>query len=418
MPPIGAWMDAGALTHDPIGRSNRVRFGSAHMARSLGWSTIDMILAWHLHTVVGLSGESVSVLLFVFLVIGSATNLFVGCLLTWLDADGRDYVRLQLLGSIAAATLLVAQFLVMDTWWVVVVGIAFRVAYAVQDVPQNALGSLLPSDAGDAKIYARLHVILSSAARLVAIGGHLLLLQADGSISRAVALVGIAALVIASAGGLCGVRFPVRAEAIARRPMVRAGIPVGAPQLLFGFSLAAMLLPTVNRLLIFSPGAQDQPHLGAWMLAAFYTGSMAGPLVQARATSILGERDAVLASVGAAVVSGAMVIVPTIPILRELGAVVHGLALSVIGVRLWATAAAIAMRDAESGRNRDGLIFGAVIVTTQLSMAFGALLLGPLIDTYEAGDRGAGIVALFLTGVGGLLIAGLEVRQKRAPALA
>jgi hypothetical protein len=368
--------------------SNRLRFALVHAARSLGWSSVDLMLAWHLHVVVGFSGPSVSYLLFACLAVGSSTSFAVGWLLSKHRATGRTYVRLQLVGAMASGTLLAAQFLSMNQLWAVVISIAFRIAYSVQDVPQNALASMLPEDGDDSKVYARLHMTLSSAARLVVIGAHLLFLE-NGAIDRHVAITVMAVAMSASAFGLLGARFP------------------------HGFGFAGALLPALSRMLIFSPDASSQIGFGSWMLAAFYVGSIAGPTVHARLAAVMDEHQACAIWTVAAMIGGAIMILPIGPVFREVSAAVHGLALNAIGVRLWARAAHVAREEAGGG-----FVFGAVIPTLHVSSALGALLMGPLIEPYENGSALAAVSALTMTSLGAMLILLLDVRRRRALAWA
>ncbi len=401
----------------PYGMGNHGRFAAAHAARSLGWATTDLLLAWHLHSVVGFAGATVSLLLAVFLSTGALANLGVGFLLTVRRASSADYVRLQLVGAVATAILLAAQFLVIDPVAVIVVGVAFRIAYAVQDVPQNALGSLLPRDNGDAKRYARLRVTLSGVMRVAAISVHLLLSRsaADG-----IALAVIGGLIVASALGLRELRFPaasrIRSAVIEREP----SWPSGLPKLLSGFIAAAALLPTLSRLLIFAPTiAGEMPQAGGWMLAAFCVGSVAGPFLHYRLSVAFGERIALLSGIIVVLASALVVTIGGAVPVRALGAAMHGIGLGAVGVHLWTSAARVAMDDAASGPRRDGLVASAVILTTHVSMAVGALFLAPLIDAYEAGDPAAALAAFVVVTVGGVVLALTELPlRRRAPPVA
>lgn len=366
---------------------------------------VDLLLAWHLHRVIGQSAWTVSILMTVFLATGALANLTIGYVLTARNAAASSYVRLQMVGAGAAAVALAGQFLARDIVVVTLVGILFRIAYAMQDVPQNALGSLLPTDDRDAVRYARLRVMLSGAMRVVAILLHLMLLQIDRRIADAIAFAGIGALGFASAVALQGLTFPVRPVRRAAAAPAAPPCPRGLPRLLLGFAIAGALLPTLNRLLIFSPGIEGRvPHFGSWMLAAFCLGSIAGPEVHGRLARGRGEAAPLLAGVAIAIGSAALATFVTSLSLRGVAIMLHGIGLSVIGVHLWASAARIAMRDGAIGQRRDALVASAVILTSHVSMAVGALFLAPLIDAYEAGDPGAALAALLLVCGGGLAI--------------
>ena len=119
-------------------RSNLRRFGAAHAARSLGWAVVDLLFAWHLHMNVGLTGVETGWWLFLLLGIGGVATLLAGFMLSRWAADGYMVIRIQVPATIAAAILMCVQFQVADTCLVIAAGVAFRIAYAVQDVAEHA----------------------------------------------------------------------------------------------------------------------------------------------------------------------------------------------------------------------------------------------------------------------------------------
>ena len=400
-------------------RGNQARFASAHAARSFGWAMTDLLLAWHLHVVVGFSGVAVSVLLTILLSIGALANFCVGYLLTALHATAQVYVRFQLAGSIATAILLAAQFLMQDSLTVPIVAIAFRIAFAIQDVPQSALGSLLPVGNDEAKRYAQIRVTLSGVTRVLAILMHLLMLGVGWRMADIALFVVIGVLNVASALDLRGLRFPgpLKPPSILRD--APRSWPEGLQCLLMAFSVSAAVLPTISRLLIFTPQTSaDVGWVGSWMLVAFCCGSVFGPLLQRRLADVLGDSDALVTGLLIVMASAvALTFADGLPV-RVVATLAHGAGLSIIGVHLWATAARIAMDDAACGPRRDGLVVGWVILTTHLSMAFGSLLLAPLIDGYEADDPAVALSALMLVGGGAAVVAKLLVRQRTVPVTA
>ena len=83
-----------------IDYDNQTRFGAAHLARSFGWAMTDLLLAWQLRAVVGLSGPATSVLMTAVLLIGALANIAVGYGLTASHILASSYLRLQLLGAV------------------------------------------------------------------------------------------------------------------------------------------------------------------------------------------------------------------------------------------------------------------------------------------------------------------------------
>ena len=394
--------------------SNLRRFGAAHGARSLGWSVVDVLLVWHLHAKVGLTGAETGRVLFAFLALGGTVTFLVGLAFSRYRATGRTVVRVQLPAAIMAAVLLWVQFRVEDASAVIAAGVVFRIAYAVQDVAQNMLASLLPADAADVRRYARLRVTLSAVTRCCVVAGFALTAATGMNVMLAV----IALAMAASALSLRALVFPPRPDVAPVSRWDGPVMPPGLPRLLLGWVIAATLLPTLNRLLVFAPAIEGLPRSGAWLLGGFCLGSVIGPMLRNTV-----DRSMLLAMV---VASGMLMVLP-MPIAmngawdgtwRVAGALVHGIAVSVIGVNLWSTTSRIAIAEAQRGRSSDGMVFGSVILTIHLASAAGMLVLGPLIEGFEAGRQGVGVAALSLTVVGALLLAGIGISGRTAPAAA
>lgn len=391
--------------------SNRLRYALAHATRSVAWSAVDLLLAWHLHVVVGLSGVATSTLLFVFLLTGSICSLAVGYWLSGSHAKAGVYVRLQLGASVAAAVLLACQFVASDVIAVLVTGLGFRIAFSIQDVTQTCLASLLPSDDTDTDAYARLHVVLSSAARLIILAMHVLLSRLDSVLARGIVICGMSVMTVIGALGLRSVHFPETRPSPSTFSWRTNRSGVG--RLLLAFALSTIFMPTVTRLLLFLPMVPGQRDFASGMVAAYYIGSMAGPIVHGRLGVIRPNRNSAPLCAFIAVASGAAMLFPLPPFLREVAAVLHGVALSMLVVGLWAGAAFAARRDAS-----DGFVFGSVAFTMHIASALGALAIGPLIEGIEAGSERAASGALALTTLGAVAIAVLVPMRTAAPASA
>lgn len=376
--------------------SNRARFGAAHAARSLGWAAVDMLLAWHLHVRVGLTGTQTGWLSCLFLLIGGVATALAGHTLSRWQASGAFVVRIQWPATCLTAILLWAQFAVHGAAAAIVAGLAFRLTYAVQDVAQNMLAAMLPRDDTDARGYARLRVTLSALTRCAIVAGFAAATVTGDGMSPLLALVG--ALMIASAVALRGVTFPSRATPRPARPHDRA-IPAALAMLLLRWAMVGTLLPAITRLLIFT-----RPHDGGWasgavLLGGYCLGTTLGPALRGAL-----PRSFVVAIV---VASGALLILPlgVAPGVRIVAAMLHGVGVSIINVRLWSATSRLAMDEARGGYRREGVIFGTVILTLHLSTAVSMAMLGPLIERLEAGQYQAALVSLLLTTIGTLAIA-------------
>lgn len=390
---------------------NRVRYAFAHGTRSIAWSTVDLLLAWHLHVVLDLSGVEASALVFAFLVIGALAGLAAGYWLSHSRARAKSYVRLQLISGIAASTLLAFQFLAVSTIVAVVAGVLFRVAFAIQEVTQNALASLLPRDDEETKTYARIHVVLSSAARLIVLVAHILALSFQDFVSRVAIIVGMAVLTMIGTFGLSGVQFPDTRPSPSS--FSRHAFHGRLGRLLLAFAISTIMMPTLTRLLIFLPGLPGATNLASWMVGSYYIGSMSGPLLHARLMSSRYARFVAPLCVAVAGVSATIVLFPFPASVRGASAVAHGIALSMLVVGLWSDAAIAARKDGS-----DGLVFGSVTFTMSIASAIGALLMGPLIERIEAHDWTAIMAAIMLTTVGAWSIFVLRPTRTTASASA
>lgn len=393
--------------------SNRHRFGAAHLARSLAWSFVDLLFAWHLHATVGLTGVQTGWVLCGFLAVGGGATFVAGVAFSRARAAGAAVVRIQLAATIATVVLLLIQFSVERLPAIIAAGLMFRIAYAVQDVSQNMLASMLPTGEEDVSRYARLRVILSAISRCVVTGGYGFV---SGRLTMLLLMIGAA--MIASSVALRQLTFPDRRPNIPASAGIAHIVPMHLPLLLCAWATAASIIPTVGRLLIFAPAIDGLPGVGggsgAWLLGVFCIGSILGPM---RRTPI--DRMSLLAVVAA---SGMAM---TMPMATEwanpsrlAGAFFHGWATSIIGVRLWAATSHIAIEDARSGRSSDGIVFGSVILTLHLGSAAGMLILGPLIEEFEAGRSGAAIIAMACTTAGAAVIAALGFSETRTHAAA
>lgn len=361
--------------------------------------------------VVGLSGYYVSVLLFGLQLMGSASGFAVGWWLSSSRASASDYVRLQLFAAIGSAGLLALQFLLVTPAAVILSAFAFRAAFAAQEVPQNALALLLPKDENEAGLYARIHVVLSSIARLVVISAHALPLSFDTAAVRMGTFACVSALTMVSAFILLGVRFP--SNRVPPSGFSWGRVRPDLLAILAAFALSTMMMPTLTRLLIFLPNISGHDNFASLMVAAYFLGSATGPILHARLTDRISGRNLSLLSALTAIGSGFMVIAPLSPMIREAAAFAHGIALSMIVVRLWAAAAIAARRDAS-----DGLVSGAIALTMHVSGAIGALLLGPLMEPFENGGDWATLAAVLLMSIGVVSVAAIGIRQRTTSAWA
>jgi Na+/melibiose symporter-like transporter len=368
--------------------------------------------------VVGLTATATAQTLFAYFTVGALANLLVGFILARSHATMPVLLRLQFLGSLGTAASLIAQFAQTGAEGVIVSGLVFRVMYAIQDVPQNALASLLPADDVDTQRYSRLRVVLSGSARMAITLGNALVVGGltGGSSTTTMSALGLTGSALVASGYWLTSATPSAYCARSKGPTDAAGPPAGLGQLLAAFAVAAIFLPLISRLIVFWPTSAGHAPLGAWLLAWYCIGSVAGPSLQLRLDRKFGDSTVDVATV--ALICTSSLSLAVFPSTAIPATFVHGVAVSALSVRLWTAASRVAQADAaEHGARRDSLVFGAVIFCMQLSGGLGALLLGPLLEGYKTASWPHVAAATAITSASAPVIAWL-VKRGRVPAAA
>ncbi len=148
-------------------------YGVAHFGKSLFWYASEILFAFFLTEVAGLSGRHMGFALAIGLTLSAVFDPVVGLLAGKALADAKRSIRLQLVGSFLSAAALLA---LLSTPWVTVearlayaitTGVGFRLAYAFYDLPQNALISLATQDPKARTRVTSLRVVFSALAAFV-----------------------------------------------------------------------------------------------------------------------------------------------------------------------------------------------------------------------------------------------------------
>lgn len=129
----------------------RSAYGAGHFAKSLAWTFTDLLLAYYANVRLGLSAAETGLLLFFSMAYGAVLDIGVAFLLRRAEGSRRRILLIQFAAGLATATTLIIVFspvhgaLPPFAYLIVALGL-LRTAYAVYDVAQNALVSLLPSE--------------------------------------------------------------------------------------------------------------------------------------------------------------------------------------------------------------------------------------------------------------------------------
>lgn len=145
-------------------------YGVAHFGKSLFWYASEILFAYFLTEVAGLSGRHMGLALAIGLMLSALFDPVVGLVARKTLADAKRSIRLQLVGALLSAATLLA--LLITPWvttdarlaYAISTGIAFRFAYALYDLPQNALISLATIDADARTRVTSMRVIFSGLA--------------------------------------------------------------------------------------------------------------------------------------------------------------------------------------------------------------------------------------------------------------
>ena len=173
------------------------RYGLAHFGKSLFWYTSELLFAYYLSEVCQLPARAMGLVLAIGYLAGAAADLWVGLAFADRLTSAAGAARLQGFGAAASAVALTLLFAgaglspSVRLPYVLVVGLGFRIAYAVYDLPQNALLTL-GTDGFDQRVrYSSLRLFFSGAASLLVAASTGPLLSAvipAGPLSRYLAL--------------------------------------------------------------------------------------------------------------------------------------------------------------------------------------------------------------------------------------
>ena len=160
----------------PLGRADGWRdtsvYGLAHFGKSLFWYGGEILFAYFLTDIAHLSPSAMGVTLVSGFVLSAALDLLIGVRFGGRMADPCAAGRLQLIGAafsgVALLAFFAAPFLPPDLRLLhaLLAGVAFRLAYAVYDVPQNALIALAGAHSHARTRLATVRIACSGAASL------------------------------------------------------------------------------------------------------------------------------------------------------------------------------------------------------------------------------------------------------------
>lgn len=423
-------------------RTALAAYACAHFGKSLLWYASELLLIYSLTEHAGLGAAAAGLVLALGLLVSAAIGLGAGCSLRRRLREVTGVGRLQWLGLSAAALALLLVFAApllpapQRLGYVLALSLLFRIAYAVCDVAQNTLLSMVhwPWRGHDGASALRLAGSGIAALLVSAMIGAMLARGADGAQFALQAGALLAAVAMACAWRL-------------RCALLRDGVPLAratpetptrtAPtprwraipwQPLLLIAAISLTLPTFTKLAPYVAAyGLLSPGWGSAVLIAYALGSV---LVQPLAARLGRERPPQqrLARLGVALLLSAPLFalaLPAMPQLSLLAAAGIGAIGGSGGQLVWAWHAQLTARRAV---DQHALCFAALVASAQVALAVGIAAIGLLLGTVDyrashcqllrwamaAGPLACGALCLLLA-----LLAGQQsLRQRRHTATA
>lgn len=384
-------------------------YGAGHFAKSLAWTFTDLLLAYYANVRMGLSARETGLLLFISMAYGAGLDIVVAYLLRRAEGSRRRILQIQFVAGLATAAALLVVFNPAPGGPAMFVRLALalgllRTAYAVYDVAQNALVSLLPHDEADAHRYVVWRQTLSAVARLCVAGLAFLVVGRAAPAGREIIVVGVIACLIAlSAGWILRWVGPVKALS-AKPPSVGLATPAGLPRLLLAAAAQAGPLSMTARMVTFVEREGPGDHTGAALLLAFILGTLVGPLAMARLRTEAAAPRLAFGFTGLAIVSSVVFLAdPWSGPLALAACCVHGVGLGGVMTLFWRGMSAVIREHAHrTGERTDMAAFALLTATLKLSGAVFSAGLGVALDGFRAGDPAILLGLGVVTAIGGV----------------
>lgn len=400
----------------------RSAYGAGHFAKSLVWTFTDLLLAYYANVRVGLSAGETGLLLFLSMAYGAVLDPLVAYILRHAEGSRRRILQIQFLaGLLTAAALLVvfAPGLANVSPFVNLLATLglLRTGYAVYDVAQNALVSLLPADEADAHRYVVLRQTLSAVARLCVAALSFLIVDKSAPVGREALLAGaIAMLVVVTASWMLAWAGPPR-SVLGPPTAIGLRLPRGAPRLLLAAAVHSGPFSMTARMLTFVDRSGPGDHTGASLLFAMVLGTLVGPIVIGRLRDETGRLRGVGTFTALGVVAGgAFLVDPRSGVTALIACCAYGVGLGATMTLFWrGMSAAVRDHARETGERTDLAAFAVLTASLKLASAVFGGAVGLALDGFRAGQWTTNLALGALMAVGGVCFAVLMAPVGRRP---
>lgn len=388
-------------------------YGAAHFGKSLFWYSSELLFAFFLTEHAGLPPAQMGLVLVSGFLVSAIIDVSMGLSLQrWLQ-DAPTAGRLQVAGAALSSVALAATFLVVwlpaDARFAAAIGlgIAFRLAFATYDIPQNALMSLATIDRETRLRVASTRIWFSGAATLlVAASVGPMIAQAgsaDGpwfllGFSLAFSVVAILAAAMLAAQLARG-RTVRGAASPSQAPSTSNGWrPSRAFWLLVAVSVVTtMFTPAFAKLeAYFAAFTLQSASWGGTIMIAMALGIVAGqPMWVKLARTRSSARVMTLAAVAQiAGLAGFWFVGAEVPLASAAAAFVFGLGNGGVGTVQWHAFSDLVAREAP----RDaGLAYGLFVGSGKLGLAAGAALIAGALTAGDYRDPASALLITLMT---------------------
>ena len=397
----------------PDGWRSTVVYGLAHLGKSLFWYAGEILFAFYLTEQIGLPAAQMGVVLGLGLIVSAGIDVIIATRFRRTLANARASGRLQFFGSILCALAFLGVFLGFRIpegfgfGYALAAGLAFRVAFAVFDLPQNALMALATSDSASRDRVASTRIWFSGVAILIvalAVGPLVAEPDSPAGAMRFLALalcVGVPAIVGAAAlaRAVSHGDLPEAAESGARLdspPFPR--IPALFWLLIALMVVTSLATPIFSKLEpYFASFVIRSPLWGGVVISAMALGIVLGQPAWAGLCRRHSRAKVMIGAAGAQIV--ALMCFWALPIEAGPGfavtAFVFGIGNGGVGMVLWG---AFSEMVARSATGHEGLFYATFTATAKVTLGVGGLGLGAALALIDyRGGANASIVTLMTT---------------------
>lgn len=402
----------------------RSAYGAGHFAKSLAWTFTDLLLAYYANVHVGLSAHQTGLLLFLSMAYGAGLDPAVAYFLRHAEGSRRRILQIQFVAGVLTAGALLVVFLppvegVGSFAYLLAALFFLRTAYAVYDVAQNALVSLLPANEADAHRYVILRQTLSAVARLCVAALSFLIISKTAPTGREAGLVAvIAVLIVATSGWILAWAGPA-SGGVERRSVPGLRLPRGAGRLLVAAAIHSGPFSMAARMVTFVQGAGADDHTGAALLFALVLGTLMGPIGLGRMRFEDGEFRAALVFTALAVFGGVgFAVAPRSGAPALAACLAYGVGLGGTMTLFW-RGMSVAVREhaLRTGVRTDLAAFALLTAVLKLASALFGGAVGLALDGFRAGAPATALALGALVTVGGVGFLALFAPRHFAPKL-